>query len=955
MAEVHTDPAAPRPHRKYPFLPRRRNFSAEARQQERSCFGVSLGEGDLGPLGETSASPRLKGLRLGGDKEGEGKGQKRYQRDVGKRLNWKEQRLEVLQRYTTTENIPVRCKITDEDEGGGGTDRAKARLEQLEEADGEKRGELSYYTQKELVSQMEKYAVDLEAAWNSGEKVRALRIVIQACKMLCTVRCPPMYPSLFALVARVLDAFGSLVFDRIYQKAIEAAHVKRLPDDFTGRDTPPEAKDMCRNWFFKVASIRELIPRVLVEMALWRCNRFVVPDVEFFSESLARFAKQCRGVGDTLIAHHMRFYLCLRGGVLLEDFGSKLSPEFASLCIEDFYYVNKVQLKQDRFTQFLAQNKMTEPAYTRLFQPFVRWAFEALSENNASSFAAHLEEYSNNCGWGFVLEQIIQAYPSAEIVAALPRIQDEIRRADDSNCPRYRLWTVLGKALCESPPEGKAGRAAVLTEAWECALASGNEGLLECATVWVQFATLHMGRREVGNIFTGIRGCLGEARVQEGDRVGVARLLSSALEYSADPAALLAAGDFLPLLDTLLPEQRAAVSASFLEAFGAQGQTTSDPVIVGGLFDLGRSIHERITAMSDPEEVDRCASLVVGFMQKVDYARDNDQQLGFLVECRGSFTRLQGVVEECVWACLRLLRRVIQSHGGVVKSHTKKLGAFAKACILFCHLTIPSLRDAKVKAQLYTMVGGTAFTFGFLPQGEALLLSAVGALAEIPIPPQPETQGGANKIADETDAWIARLVAPLIGLGLIAPGSAKQGGLWLFDAIISFAAEREWGDFSAAASRVYMYCIPALAAMHQDRLPYHFPSPYGAPSNDDLFGGEEVFCEEVCDMAADLTERVVTEMHRLQGILSAASTPPPMKGPLRQRLCNVGLDLIEVVASTSEITQQSSAPLVGWLWEVVKSHADGDEGVVRRSSLVFEYLQHSGDPAVRAISEQLQA
>jgi len=113
------------------------------------------------------------------------------------------------------------------------------------------------------------------------------------------VYCVPLqfYPSLFVLVTEILDTFGRLVFERIKQKGLTPeGKLKMRVQDFGPRDVTEEARETCKNWFYKVASIRELVPRLYMEIAIIRCNQFLYGYAEF-DDTLRRLTSMIRGIG----------------------------------------------------------------------------------------------------------------------------------------------------------------------------------------------------------------------------------------------------------------------------------------------------------------------------------------------------------------------------------------------------------------------------------------------------------------------------------------------------------------------------------------------------------------------------------------------------------------------------------------------------------------------------------
>uniref|UniRef100_D3YW20 VPS35 endosomal protein-sorting factor-like n=1 Tax=Mus musculus TaxID=10090 RepID=D3YW20_MOUSE len=224
---------------------------------------------------------------------------------------WANKRVEILARYTTTEKLSINLFMGSEKGRGGAaasamSEKVRTRLEELDDFEEGSQKELLNLTQQDYVNRIEELNQSLKDAWASDQKVKALKIVIQCSKLLSDTSVIQFYPSKFVLITDILDTFGKLVYERISSMCVDSRSA--LPDHFSPENVNDTAKETCLNWFFKIASIRELIPRFYVEASILKCNKFL--SKTGISECLPRLTCMIRGIGDPLVSVYARAYLC---------------------------------------------------------------------------------------------------------------------------------------------------------------------------------------------------------------------------------------------------------------------------------------------------------------------------------------------------------------------------------------------------------------------------------------------------------------------------------------------------------------------------------------------------------------------------------------------------------------------------------------------------------------------
>jgi hypothetical protein len=259
-----------------------------------------------------------------------------------------------------TVNIDIDALFRNEDKFGD------ERLQELENASSSNTSsskDIARTTQRDCVERLQKLNDNIARAWLEADRVAALKLSIKVVKLLgynAGGKAPEFYPILFFLVTDIADTVGQLVYKRIKMKAenkseetydeIDEIEYRTnqnsgrkkapLPENWNSDDIRESAKATCRNWFFKVASIRELVPRLYLEFALLDCMRFLRPEPPV--DRLNRLIAQIKGVGDPLVAAYLRCYAAKKIVTVLpqklqkDPLKTLLGDFIASLCVGNF-------------------------------------------------------------------------------------------------------------------------------------------------------------------------------------------------------------------------------------------------------------------------------------------------------------------------------------------------------------------------------------------------------------------------------------------------------------------------------------------------------------------------------------------------------------------------------------------------------------------------------------------
>uniref|UniRef100_A0A8D2J616 VPS35 endosomal protein-sorting factor-like n=1 Tax=Varanus komodoensis TaxID=61221 RepID=A0A8D2J616_VARKO len=747
---------------------------------------------------------------------------------------WSSKRGEILARYTTNEKLSIVRKASTP--GSAVSEKVRTRLEELDDLEEGSQKELLNLTQQDYTNRIEELNQSLKDAWASDQKVKALKIVIQCSKLLSDTSVIQFYPSKFVLITDILDTFGKLVYERILSMCTDNRNT--LPENFTPESVNDTAKETCLNWFFKIASIRELIPRFTLSNHLFRG----------ISECLPRLTSMIRGIGDPLVAVYARAYLCRVGMKVAPHLKESLNKNFF-----DFLLTFK-QIHGDTVQNQLVLQCVEIPLYLTLYSPAIDWILQCISYRAAEVLLTEMMERCKKLGNNALLLNSVMSAFRAEFIAT--RSTDfiaMIKECDESGFPKHLLFRSLGQNLAlADPPE--SDRLQILNEAWKVITKlKSPQDYINCAEIWMEYTCRHFTKREVNTVLADVIKHMTPDRAFEEAYPQLQSIVQKVITYFHDFSVLFSLEKFLPFLDMFQKESvRVEVCKCIMEAFiKHQLETTKDPVILNALLHVCKTMHDSVNALTLEDEKRMLASLINGFLRMVSFGRDFEQQLSFYVEARSMFCNLEPVLVQLIHSVNQLAMETRKVMKG---NHSRKTAAFVRACVAFCFITIPSLTSIFSRLNLYLLSGQVALANQCLSQGDAFFKAAISLVPEVP-----KTINIEGKMRP-SEAFLLEFLCNFFSTLLIIPDHPEQGVLFLVRGLLNVIQDYTWEDNNDDKIRIYTNVVHLLSAMSQETFIYHVDK---VESNDTLYGGDTKFLAETSKLCETVIAQILDHLKNL--------------------------------------------------------------------------------------------
>ncbi|XP_042006446.1 VPS35 endosomal protein sorting factor-like isoform X1 [Salvia splendens] len=651
-------------------------------------------------------------------------------------------------------------------------------------------------SQQEHLSKLHGLKDEINQYWCAGDHVTSLRLSIKAVRSLMDSSAIQIYPTLFVLATDIMDMLGDLVWNRIKEKA------EITEENFNAGDICFDAKETCNNWFSKVGSIRELLPRIYLELALLPCWRFLHDHPETI---LKRLVEMTRGIADPLASAYCRLYLAQCSQRL-----SQHDTGFLIACINDLKLV-LVRLTPARETVNgnLSGNSqlllaLVEPA----IEYIIKCLFKDLKKMEISKMllalglSSNLSILSKNHSCiSVVLHHILKELPVEYICSNAVELLHLIEITDDRSFDQSLNFNLLGHRLCELVPQ--VSNVYLLIDKFIQVLSccANLHAYLMLADAYLDIILEnHLGKL-LNVILDGILERVRDERIGENELVILQSVFLKILTHFGDIEKILALNHFMDILDMMHGSARNSINMHILNMATRNGQI-QDPIIIEVLLEVAQALYNGLDFSNmRKDEYQHPSRLISRFVYMVDHGIEVESHLRFLAQCRGAFSSINELQENLVHSSNNLAIRAMRDENSSI--------SFVKSCLAFNEVTIPAIPANLRQLNLYIETAEVALLGGFVSHLDGLLNAAVNCLEMIdPV--------NVMQMAEDGDEAIS-LLCKLCGMLVMVP---EPEVAYIPKRLLSFLNSQAW-ILPRMKARIFSAIVFLSAAQSQNQLLYH--------------------------------------------------------------------------------------------------------------------------------------
>ncbi|KAG7649198.1 putative vacuolar protein sorting-associated protein [Arabidopsis thaliana] len=696
-------------------------------------------------------------------------------------------------------------------------------------------------SQHEYIAKVHELRDGINSAWQAEDRVTSLKLSIKVTKLLMDTTVLRFYPTVFVIVTDMLDMLGDMVWERIKQKAeldIDGTVICALPNDFQSSDICLEARETCYNWFCKVGSVRELLPRIYLELAILPCWRFLINQP---MEVLDRLVMMVRGLADPLTSLYCRLYMVHR----MQKFGF-CSSGYLIKCIKDIEDVLAPVLVDKEGYSYITDDKKL---LFSLVEPAIEYIMKCLfltgrQENNVLGILEELgfgrnkfQSSYNSSHVSILLHYLLKELPSELVSSLAMEILDMIRCSNDCSFSQVLNYRLLGNRLSEGKSQ-EGFLSSLIDEVIQAA--SQYQSLYDYLRIMDAYVDLMLQNKMENHLDALLDDIVSLARdkfLSEEEQASLQSIILKLLSHFENLQEVLPLNHFIEILDLMSGTSKSSVNMHLLN-MGTRDGCICDSTTVQLLFEVSQALYDATDFVNIKDDDNRQTShLISRFVEMVDYGAEMERHLLFLAECREAFNGIHELKETLVRSSNTLAVKALKAG----KKHIN----FVKSCLAFSEVTIPSISSPTKHLNLYLETAEVALLGGLISHSDELVMSAVEYLENVAL-----TDGLKSIDIDS----MASVICKLCSLLVMIPGNPEKGVMEILKSIFSATRSSSW---ATPRVKVKIFCaiMSLLSTLSQDNLPYHSANPE-IIGNELLFFGDSSYKQEL----VSCTQLVLSEL-----------------------------------------------------------------------------------------------